>query len=144
MNQLQVYLCPLPPEPHSHLPLPLQCPCLENSMGRGACLVGYNSWGHKELDMTDKLTHNLNKQSYSFPLAAEQILDNMLSQCWAYLSSTPPLLCSETSLAWMVVPLSTSYTLRLLNFLISSTFCLSRTPKMLKYGILKINYKTLP
>ena len=37
-------------------------------MGRGACLVGYNSWGHKKLDMTDKLTHNLNKAIILFPL----------------------------------------------------------------------------
>ena len=31
---------------------PLQYPCLENSMDRGAW-VGYSPWGHKELDMTE-------------------------------------------------------------------------------------------
>ena len=34
---------------------PLQYPCLENPMGR--YLAGYSSWGCKELDMTERLTH---------------------------------------------------------------------------------------
>ena len=34
---------------------PLQYPCLENSMDKGA-LRGYGSWGPKESDMTEKLT----------------------------------------------------------------------------------------
>ena len=29
--------------------------CLENPMNRGS-LVGYNPWGHKELDMTEQLS----------------------------------------------------------------------------------------
>ena len=35
---------------------PLQYSCLENSMDRGA-LASYHSWGHKELDATERLTH---------------------------------------------------------------------------------------
>ena len=31
---------------------PPQYSCLENSMDRGASLVGYSPWGHKELDVT--------------------------------------------------------------------------------------------
>ena len=30
--------------------------CLENPMNRGS-LVGYNPWGHKELDMTEQTQH---------------------------------------------------------------------------------------
>ena len=33
---------------------PLQYSCLENSMD-GRILVGYSSWGHKELDTTERL-----------------------------------------------------------------------------------------
>ena len=36
--------------------LALQYSCLENSTDRG--LVGYNPWGQKELEMTERLTHN--------------------------------------------------------------------------------------
>ena len=32
---------------------PLQYSCLENPHGQGS-LVGYSSWGHKELDMTEQ------------------------------------------------------------------------------------------
>ena len=35
---------------------PLQYSCLENPMGRGACLAGYSPWGRKELDMTEELS----------------------------------------------------------------------------------------
>ena len=35
---------------------PLQLPCLENSMDRGACW-GYSSWGCNESDTTVHLTH---------------------------------------------------------------------------------------
>ena len=31
---------------------PFQYSCLQNLMDRGACL-GYNPWGHKELDITE-------------------------------------------------------------------------------------------
>ena len=34
---------------------PIQYPCLENSQGQRS-LVGYNPWGHKELDMTERLS----------------------------------------------------------------------------------------
>ena len=34
---------------------PIQYSCLENFMERR--LVGYSSWGHKESDMTEQLTH---------------------------------------------------------------------------------------
>ena len=33
---------------------PLQCSCLENPHGQRN-LVGYSPWGHKELDMTERL-----------------------------------------------------------------------------------------
>ena len=36
---------------------PLQYSCLQNPMGRD--LVGYSSWGHKESDTTERLTHTL-------------------------------------------------------------------------------------
>ena len=36
---------------------PFQCSCLENFMERG--LVGYCPWGHKELDMTERLSLSL-------------------------------------------------------------------------------------
>ena len=41
---------------------PLQYSCLENPHGQRS-LVGYSPWGHKELDMTEKLstTHILSK-----------------------------------------------------------------------------------
>ena len=35
---------------------PLQYFCLENSHGQRS-LVGYSSWGRKELDMTERLIH---------------------------------------------------------------------------------------
>ena len=35
----------------------LQDPCLENSMDRGARWATYSSWSHKELDVTEQLTH---------------------------------------------------------------------------------------
>ena len=40
---------------------PLQCSCLENPHGKRS-LVGYNPWGHKELDMTERLStaHRMN------------------------------------------------------------------------------------
>ena len=34
---------------------PLQYSCLENPMDRGASLVGYSPWGHKESDTTERL-----------------------------------------------------------------------------------------
>ena len=41
---------------------PLQYSCLKNSMDRGAWgLVGYSSWGRKESDMTERLTHTHTK-----------------------------------------------------------------------------------
>ena len=36
---------------------PLQCPCLENSMDRGAWQG--HPWGNKELDMTERLSLHL-------------------------------------------------------------------------------------
>ena len=36
---------------------PLQYSCLENSMDRGAQQATFSSWGHKELDMMEQLTH---------------------------------------------------------------------------------------
>ena len=50
---------------------PLQYSSLENSMDRGA-LVGYNPWGHKESDTTERLTlplslSILSKEPYSTP-----------------------------------------------------------------------------
>ena len=36
---------------------PLQYSCLENSMDRERSLAGYSPWSHKELDMTEWLTH---------------------------------------------------------------------------------------
>ena len=35
---------------------PLQYSCLENPHGQRS-LVGYSRWGHKESDMTERLTH---------------------------------------------------------------------------------------
>ena len=35
---------------------PLQYSCLENPHGQ-RCLAGYRPWGHKELDMVERLTH---------------------------------------------------------------------------------------
>ena len=37
---------------------PLQYSCLENLCGQWS-LVGYSPWGHKELDMTERLTLSL-------------------------------------------------------------------------------------
>ena len=34
---------------------PLQCSCLENPHGQRS-LVGYSPWGHKELDVTERLS----------------------------------------------------------------------------------------
>ena len=34
---------------------PLQYPCLENPHGQRS-LVGYSSWGHRESDMTERLS----------------------------------------------------------------------------------------
>ena len=34
---------------------PLQCSCLENPHGQRS-LVGYSPWGHKESDMTERLS----------------------------------------------------------------------------------------
>ena len=36
---------------------PLQYSCLKNSMDRGAWLAGYSSWGCKESDATEQVTH---------------------------------------------------------------------------------------
>ena len=41
---------------------PLQCSCLENPRDSGAW-VGFSPWGHKELDMTERLTLSLFKCS---------------------------------------------------------------------------------
>ena len=38
---------------------PLQYPCLENLMDRGAWWVGCSLWGHKESDTTGQLTLTL-------------------------------------------------------------------------------------
>ena len=35
---------------------PLQCSCLENSMDREAWQATYSPWGHKELDVSERLT----------------------------------------------------------------------------------------
>ena len=40
---------------HGH---PLQYPCLENPMDRGAWL-GYSPWGHKESDMAERRNSNI-------------------------------------------------------------------------------------
>ena len=42
---------------------PLQCSCLENPRDSGAW-VGFSPWGHKELDMTERLTLSLFKCSW--------------------------------------------------------------------------------
>ena len=34
----------------------LQYSCLENPKDRGACQATYSPWGHKELDMTERLS----------------------------------------------------------------------------------------
>ena len=34
----------------------LQYSCLKNSMDRGAWQATYSSWGHKQLDITERLT----------------------------------------------------------------------------------------
>ena len=44
---------------------PLQYSCLENPMDGGA-LVGYSPWGHKELDMTERLHFSLFFFFFSF------------------------------------------------------------------------------
>ena len=41
---------------------PLQYFCLETSIDRGS-LGGYSPWGHKESDMTERLTHNGNQST---------------------------------------------------------------------------------
>ena len=44
---------------HSKNGNPLQYPCLENPHGQRS-LVGYSSWGHRESDMTERLSTGLN------------------------------------------------------------------------------------
>ena len=44
-----------PGEAHGN---PLQCSCLEIPHGQRS-LVGYNPWGCKELDRTERLTYNM-------------------------------------------------------------------------------------
>ena len=40
---------------------PLQYPCLENPHGKQS-LAGYRSWGHKESDMTERLSKRLSEK----------------------------------------------------------------------------------
>ena len=42
----------------------LQCSCLENPHGQGS-LVGYNPWGGKELDTTERLSTAQKYSKYS-------------------------------------------------------------------------------
>ena len=57
-----------PGEGHSN---PLQYSCLENPMEResdgGRSLVGYSPWGHKELDMTERLHFIIDIESSDRP-----------------------------------------------------------------------------
>ena len=44
---------------------PLQYSCLENSMNRGASLMGYSHpWGHKELRTTQQLSRHTNTRTH--------------------------------------------------------------------------------
>ena len=54
ISYIYIYICVFVHigEGHSH---PLQYSCLENSHGQRN-LVGYSPWGHKELDMTERLS----------------------------------------------------------------------------------------
>ena len=46
---------------------PLQYSCLENHHGQRS-LMGYSSWGHKELDTTERLTLPLSHQQEGFTM----------------------------------------------------------------------------
>ena len=54
ISYIYIYICVFVHigEGHSH---PLQYSCLENSHGQRN-LMGYSPWGHKELDMTERLS----------------------------------------------------------------------------------------
>ena len=45
---------------------PLQYSCLENSMDRGAYLMGYSLQGHKELDTTEQLSTQTHRTIWNY------------------------------------------------------------------------------
>ena len=102
MNQPQVYLCSLPLEPpppptflsHSSV-LAWRIPWTEEPVWWAIV-----SWGHKELDMTEQLTHNLNKAIILFPLGCgADIGQYALSMLGSPLiHPTPPLFRNFSSL----------------------------------------------
>ena len=50
---------------------PLQYPCLENPMDRGAWW-GYSSWGRKELDTTEQLKNHTFRAQFGIPSSSSQ------------------------------------------------------------------------
>ena len=73
-----------------------QYSCLGKSHGQRS-LAGYSSWGHKEWDMTEQLTHTLHTHTHThthiyitFPWSIHSLILHVFFNCLVQQSSLPP------------------------------------------------------